>query len=501
MNNLLSDRWGAPIPLSLQSLLRSNGPTADELGDLGQGILEATRQIQAPQPYAILIALAAGSTLTQGLYDVERPVGGPTSASLLALLIACSGERKSALINYFYDSIRKAEHKLQLIYEQDLMCYEVELTIWISWQKELDKQLKKIAKTLVHSDSQSDENKKQIERLRQKLRDHKSTQPLRPARGQIIYEDCTPEALAEGLHTGLKNACVLADEGTKALDTLITTGTSMINSTWSGVPINVTRKSSESFRLEGHRIALVIAVQPDAFGHYRSRTSDRAQGTGLWARVLVCSDYSSIGLRTIQLNETSTVDTSGYKANIENLIERNILRTRKKQQIRCLLAFDDDATHHYINLSNDIEREMSPGGHFHNATDHASKLMENIARVSAIIHIVNNLDGKISTHTFILAARICIAFSNCYLRTFNAPPQLETDAETLLLWLRSESINKGYQHLPKREMQQYGPSSLKKDSRFKKALEFLELNGLINVFKDANHKIWITPKANPTEPA
>ena len=54
-----------------------------------------------------------------------------------------------------------------------------------------------------------------------------------------------------------------------------------------------------------------------------------------------------------------------------------------------LLKLSESATDLGIAISNEIEINMRPGGIYANATDHASKLMENIVRVAGILHVVN----------------------------------------------------------------------------------------------------------------
>lgn len=118
-------------------------PDPRRLGLLGDAVLDACEKIKAPFPSALIVGLTAASTATQALYDVERPVGGPTSLSLFCLLIADSGERKSSLINYFFGPIREAEIAAEHEYQKQLSQWKRDIHIWQIHRKEREKRLSK----------------------------------------------------------------------------------------------------------------------------------------------------------------------------------------------------------------------------------------------------------------------------------------------------------------------------------------------------------------------
>ena len=153
--------------------------------------------------------------------------------------------------------------------------------------------------------------------------EHEKNKPRKPKGRQTIYDDTTVQGLLQGMHQDTKNVCVLADEGTGTLNQLVTPGMSTLNSSWSGMPIKVERKTSESFTLRGQRMAFLLSIQPGPFQEYRDRKSDLAKAAGLWARTLVCGPLSTIGFRQISRHENTRSDSTQYFARIRELIEKS----------------------------------------------------------------------------------------------------------------------------------------------------------------------------------
>ena len=134
--------WGPPIAPQLNLFERYQElPDISQLGLMGEALCHAGETIQTPYSTTLLVALTAASTVTQALCDVERPVGGITSLSLFALMIANSGERKSSLIKYFFKPIREAEALAEKEYETLFNKWEQEFHVWELQRKVLEKTL------------------------------------------------------------------------------------------------------------------------------------------------------------------------------------------------------------------------------------------------------------------------------------------------------------------------------------------------------------------------
>ncbi|MDN3683560.1 DUF3987 domain-containing protein [Vibrio sinaloensis] len=64
---------------------------------------EAKTITQAPDPMVYLATMSAVSVAMQGLIDVEMPTRKVAPVSLMSLIIAESGERKSSLEKFTYE--------------------------------------------------------------------------------------------------------------------------------------------------------------------------------------------------------------------------------------------------------------------------------------------------------------------------------------------------------------------------------------------------------------
>jgi hypothetical protein len=134
---------------------------------------------------------------------------------------------------------------------------------------------------------------------------------------------------------------------------------------------------------------------------------------------------------------------------------------------------------------------MRQGGLYDNATDHASKLIENIARVAGIIHVINNDQGDISYTTLNNAIQICVFYSREYIGIFDYKPQHEINAILLNDWLTRNVRCKNQRYTTKRKIQQFSNPRLRKSSQLKDAIEFLEFTGAIKTYLDEKNKLTI----------
>lgn len=319
---------------------------------------------------------------------------------------------------------------------------------------------------------------------------HLAVKPKKPRKIQFIQDDVTYQALIEGMHENCKNVCVLADEGTGTLNRLVTPGMSMLNSAWSNMEITIGRKTSESFNLPDPRITFLLSIQPGPFEEYRKRKSDMAKAAGLWSRTITCSAQSStIGYRLASENKQEFFDPSHYLAQFQRLLKKNLKLGKNPKTSRSILKFEKRANPLYVGTLNEIEENMRPGGLYENASDHASKLMENVARLSAIIHVVNGYEGDISWETLNTSIQICIFFSKEYLKIFNTQPKYFLDAMMLNDWLTVNIRQKGLRYIGKRHARQYCAGPLRQPGRFREALDFLECHGYIRTYQDLT-KTW-----------
>jgi hypothetical protein len=463
----------------------------------GTAIGYACDQIKSPYPMIILTALSAIATINQALCDVERPSGGKTSLSFYGLLIAFSGERKSSMINFFYKLLREAEIEVEKEYQTELALWKRKHQIWKMKRTVFTNLLRESVQAELAAElDETDYDDDQIRKAQDLVDAHLIAEPAKPKKTQLLHEDITYPALLQAAHENSKYLCVLADEGTRTLNGLVTPGISALNSAWNGVQLITGRKTSESFTTNDPRFSILISVQPGPFDDYRERKSDQAKESGLWARAFVCGPYSTIGYRDNSLQICSE-PPERFEKRLRKLIKKCMKKAKGDNNDRNLIFFDDAAKELFNAISSEIELNMRPGGLYENAKDHASKLMENIARIAANLHIINNCDGNISWKTLNTAIHICVFFSKEYLSVFDSRPQHIIDAEFLFTWIMEQAKNSNSNILPKRWVMQYCPSKVRKAKRFRSALEHLEITQSIRVFIDATKTHFIEITAFP----
>lgn len=473
-------------------------PDLSDLDLFGTAIGYACDQIKSPYPMIILTALSAIATINQALCDVERPSGGKTSLSFYGLLIAFSGERKSSMINFFYKLLREAEIEVEKEYQTELALWKRKHQIWKMKRTVFTNLLRESVQAELAAElDETDYDDDQIRKAQDLVDAHLIAEPAKPKKTQLLHEDITYPALLQAAHENSKYLCVLADEGTRTLNGLVTPGISALNSAWNGVQLITGRKTSESFTTNDPRFSILISVQPGPFDDYRERKSDQAKESGLWARAFVCGPYSTIGYRDNSLQICSE-PPERFEKRLRKLIKKCMKKAKGDSNDRNLIFFDDAAKGLFNAISSEIELNMRPGGLYENAKDHASKLMENIARIAANLHIINKCDGDISWKTLNTAVHICMFFSKEYLSVFDSRPQHIIDAELLFTWIMEQAQNCNSNVLPKRWVMQHCPSKVRKPKRFWSALEHLEITQSIRVFIDATKTHFIEITAFPS---
>jgi hypothetical protein len=145
---------------------------------------------------------------------------------------------------------------------------------------------------------------------------------------------------------------------------------------------------------------------------------------------------------------------------------------------RKILKFSPQAEEMWLTISDEIEIEKRPGGRFEKATDHASKLPVNIARVAALLHFFEGFDGDISVETLYVAIEICRDCSNDFMKLFVKPPEEFSDAQ-ILLERFDVYRERGCRYIEKNFARRRCPNLLRTNGRFYVALDRLYFDGYV----------------------
>ncbi|WAC45397.1 YfjI family protein [Pseudomonas sp. SL4(2022)] len=432
---------------------------------LNAAINQVEDNIQAPKPLILMSALSAIAVSAQWIADVQKPTEQVVPISLMLCVIANSGERKTTVENVFMKAIRNYQNEQERIYQVALEEWQV---LHAAWEARRQAILSVIKKKAVSGVCMAEDEQLLLELERKR--------PARPKKPQFVYDETTREALYYGLHKNIPTAGIIQGEGG-----LITKGRAFadrerMSAMWSGSPISVERKSAESFRIENPRLTVSMMLQESAMHEYMKRDGEQARGTGLLARFLTCYPASTQGARFLRNGTQSWEHCDKFAERVTELLKQNtqiFLGERDRIVIQC----DPEARAWWLWVFNSIEEQISPGGRFDKAGDHASKLPENILRVAALLHIFEGFEGHISLATLKAAASICFYCSDEFMRLFVPRPQEQVDADKLFTWLQGFR-SKGYRYIPKNyALQRLG--SIKKVERLDLALNVLLGKGVI----------------------
>lgn len=333
---------------------------------------ETFESVQAPYSMIALVQLSTISAALQGAVNVSLPINKICPVSILAITIAESGERKSTVESQYMEVLKAAQKELLIEFRSTHNKYIIKKEIHDEEAVRLRRRLSK----------EKDDEKYEL--ALNELQAHRDAEPIKPRAPKFLYQDITKEALLLGLYENLPNAFLGSDEGGVLFKSSIMRNSPVINSFWSGGDVNIDRKTLESFVVSDARLTMHIMTQWSALQDFLGRSKDDLRGNGFFARAIVTCPISLCGYRQVSGFEFSKKATEKFNDRIKQLL-LNVIAMEDYRN-RVTVTFSNDAKNVWLDIANDIEIKMGPGGMYECAKDHASKVPENIARVAALIH-------------------------------------------------------------------------------------------------------------------
>ncbi len=438
-------------------------------------VKEVVQNTQAPEDMVQLCALAAISTVIQRLIKVKLPGVGIVPTSLMLMIVAKSGERKSAVESKFFNPIREFEQSKLITYKEDCKTWETKHEVWQVERKAVQKKLDKA----ITNNAPSEE----IDVIRTELTQKISQELKKPTPIKTLYDDSTSQALYGGLQNGLPFAGLISSEGGNVLKSGAFSDMAKLNSLWSGESITIDRVKAESIHISDARLTTLIMVQPEVLADYMEKKGEQARGSGLMARFLFSSGQSTQGQRLMgdYNQEPSWEYLERFNYLIKDFLESSYQSSLKEAFKPQILELSPSAERLWKNYYNNIERHINIGGVYDSFGDHASKLAENAGRIAGLLNHFHWNSNIIGSEVMEYAINICDNLSKNFLIFFNLQPQEIQDAESLLEWLNEATKNQYYynRRIKKNDILKYGPASLRKSERLNKALDVLKHNGSI----------------------
>ena len=442
------DTWPDPEPLQ-----KPDDPIPYPLEALPFGIREAVEEVlsfaQTPPALAACSALSALSLAGQGLTDVRRAEGLEGPVSLFFLTLADSGERKSSVDGHFMTGIREWELTKK---EEAAPLIKQYCADHAAWDAERAGLLAKI-------------KSKPSQLLRDQLREHEQAMPEKPRYPRLFHENTTPESLAWDLSAKWPSGGIMSSEAgivfgghANGKDSIVR-NLAQLNKLWDGGSLSVSRRTSESFTVQGARLTMGLATQPATIREFYEASRGLARGSGFSARFLMAWPESTQGTRFWKDAIRSWPSLTRFQNRLVELLDKTPPPDGDRGLEPPMMEFSSDGRAAWIEVYNEIEADLGSDGELSELRDVASKAADNIARMGALFALYQE-EGTITSDSVGRAFRIVIWHLHEAKRFFG---EIQSNPQDLLAakldaWL----LKQRKAGIPKSEILTHGPNPLRK---------------------------------------
>jgi len=447
-SNAAQSVWPDPEPLTAP--IESQPYPVDALPPLlRDAVIEAQAFVQSPAALVACSALSALSIAAQGIVNVRRDpqLAGPVSLYLLS--VAESGERKTTCDRIFGAALR-------------------------DWERD------------------------------RALLDLRAMAPTPVSVPRLLYADATPEALPHALATGWPSAAVLSAEAGAVFGAhgmgyeTILRNLALLNVLWDGGEISVDRRSKPSFRLRNRRLTFGVMIQPEALRGFIERAGALPRGSGFIARFLIAWPASTQGHRPYRRAPQAMPAVDVFNARVRALLDTPLTTDAQGGLAPTMLDLSPAAHAAWVHAYDHIERQLGGAGHYASIRDVAAKAAENIARLAALLHVLDHGPaGEIDESSVESASRIIdwhLHEARRLLADLDAPPELSA-AIRFDAWLRDEALRTGDPRIASARIYQYGPGCVRDSKALRAALALLDERGRARVEQEGRHRFVVVNPA------
>lgn len=448
---------------------------------------EIQTNVKGPDAMIGVSLLTAMSVSCMGLISVGLPTGQLCSVSLNSLVMADSGERKTATDNLVMAPVQQRDRLRAKKYEEDIAEYNAEKAVW-------DAVKSGIRACIVQATKRGEP----VDQFGAEMANHMKVLPIKPRERRLIRQDMTGRAIIDAIEGDRELIALLSNEGEIILRSDAMRQVGMLNMLWDAAPVISFDRAKGSIVARNARGTVSFMVQEAVLEKYLERRGKVVRGSGHWARYLVAWPASTQGYRFMSFDDSVWEHLPQFHARLVELMDEYDRRRESGDLEPEILEFDDDARAMWITVSNHIEAQLQPLQYLSDIKDFASKSMEIVGRIAALFHKFSKQEGKISVDTLNRACQIIEWHLHEFKRIFSPktdypPPQGVVDAETLetylyrVYWLKRATVAQ------KNCVLQNGP--IRPAKRFGIALDYLIVQKRIEVFTEPNGQSFI--RLNP----
>ena len=468
--------WPEPQSLDGQAVQPEPFPLDALPGEIGAAVREYQGYGQQPMALVASSALAVVSLAAQGLADVARDERLMGPLSLNFLIIAQSGERKTAADKALSAPLGEWERERADALRENIQRNRAALDAWAAEQDGLKAAIKSAVR------KKPDE----ADKLRQRLMDHALEKPAELIAPRLRYEDVNPQSLAFMLAAGHPSAALWSDEGGMVTGSQGMGKDSLLgfmaglNRLWDGGAIHHDRKQAQSVHLEGRRLTVSLMVQPLVLRELARRSGGLTRGSGFLARYLVTAPLSTMGVRLYREAPQGMPRLAAFHRRIRELLDNALPLDDQGRLTLPMLRLSAGAFVVWREYHDEIEPELRPLGDYVTVCDFAAKSAENAARIAGCIHIFECAQGAIPVETMLRAVALARWYLREALRVLNVldEPQALADARLLDAWLTERGDS------PIRDVLRLGPGPLRDKARRNSAVNVLADLGRARIERD-----------------
>lgn len=433
-------------------------------------VSRVSKELKVPVGMVVLVYLGVLSLVCQGLIDVKTPAGR-CPVSLIIKVIVDSGGRKTTVLNILASVIREFQIKAESDYLRALEVWRVADDVY-------QLKLKRLKRALANVELESLRHHELTDELSDLIR----ARPVKPKSFNLMFSKGSIEALVDSLYDGYSSVGLMSGEGGEVLNGGVMRDYATVNETWSGQDIRSDTVKHGRRVIVSPRITMLILVQEDVLFKYISRRGDESKGSGLWARALINKPISLIGSRQLESFELNDIDLSQFEGRVKDLLDVAYGKFLVGDISRDLMEFTAGSKEVLVEIFNVIESAAADGGELERCRDHASKLVENISRVAAVVSFFERNTLEIDEDCLEFAESICMWCSPHYAKYYSSENEDERNAEKLLKFFKDKKA-----HLfPYKRTDIYynGPYKVRTAEVVGRALDLLHRQGKVMIYED-----------------
>ncbi|WP_347947530.1 YfjI family protein [Enterobacter hormaechei] len=421
----------------------------------------------------LIVLLGVMALACQDKFDVQLK-NGRTFTSLYLMFLARSGSRKSTVFRLLMEEIYQLEKELKNDFLTKEKIYELKK---ISWDTELKELKKKFSKAI--------RQKADVAETREALEEHQKNEPVVPVRKYLTKNDSTSEGLKKTLALGSPSLLLASDEAGGLFDGNLFRNTPVLNSLWGEGRIADSRASRDSYDVDDARLTMLLLMQPSLFEDFLDKQGKKAKSSGWLARLLPI-DMEQIPELCDIPNACSWSSESGLEGFFSTLTKhlQDGIKRREKNEERICVTFSPEAQFAWNSQSGEIQEKIKKGGELHHYDDFGARFMEHASRIAAVMQIFITPDSPIITkETLVSAFKITEWFINHLMMKIDSTRKY-SDSEILFFWLEEHVISNKSFDFRRHSIRRDGPNSLRNIERLISALNKLESDGKVQLFKE-----------------